>query len=808
MSSITPELLEMLPVSAVCADRSGQFLFANSRWHEETGIARDQAQGAGWLGVACEDDRPGLTALIAEGAEPRQCVERRIRRQLADGHHVPALLRFAPLNEPQGTRFGYLVVLLPAKADVTALQSKHALAREYAPERIAEIDAATRVGRFVYYPKTNAFEWSEEALRIFGFDTTKRRGTMTIEDLLERYHKDDRARVLESHNEMIKSGRPFTDEMRIVRLDGDMRFVRVIGDCDKDEAGEVAAVRGVFQDITERRLEQAARRRVEERYALTTEALGEGIIDWDLRSGEIYVSDRARSVIELPEKGPILGETLISCVHPDDRALVRASLRRFLEEGKRYDIEHRTIRPDGSIAWIRARGTTAHDEQGSVIRAVFSVNDISDRKRAEQQATVALRAKSDFLAVMSHEMRTPLNGILGMSGLMLDGRLPLERRRQIELIRTSAEALLSLIDDILVYAQLEIGKFVLDSADFDLVRIIEEVVALLMPRADDKRITLETDLDPQLVRWLRGDRGRLRQVLFNLVGNAIKFTESGSVKVRASHRLIEGDRAEVRIVVEDTGIGIAPHLRSRLFKTFSQADSSISRRFGGTGLGLAISKHLIELMGGAIDLQSTPGVGSTFWFTITCELGQSRIEERPRFLPTPDELECPSLQVLVAEDNVINQRVITAVLSGLGHYCTIVSNGVEALETVKARPFDAVLMDIQMPKMDGMSATNAIRALGEPWRSVPIVALTANAMTGDRERYLDAGFDEYVAKPVDPRSLAYVLSNCAKKGRVPARENAPRAPETIDAAKQTRTNDERLSRAAQEALATLLQRIS
>jgi CheY-like chemotaxis protein len=297
-------------------------------------------------------------------------------------------------------------------------------------------------------------------------------------------------------------------------------------------------------------------------------------------------------------------------------------------------------------------------------------------------------------------------------------------------------------------------------------------------------------------------------VLFNLVGNAIKFTERGSVKVRATHRLIEDNCAEIRIVVEDTGIGIAPHLRPRLFKTFSQADSSISRRFGGSGLGLAISKHLIELMGGTIDLQSTPGVGSTFWFTVPCKLGQPRIEERPRFLPTPDELECPSLQVLVAEDNVINQKVITAVLAGLGHYCTVVSNGAEALDAVKARRFDVVLMDIQMPKMDGMSATNAIRALGEPWANTPIVALTANAMAGDRERYLDAGFDEYVAKPVDPRALAYVLSVCARRGEGRLPREAQGALTGDHPATQSGKSEPGLPHAAQEALTTLLQRIS
>jgi PAS domain S-box-containing protein len=807
MSNFTPEILELLPLSAMLADRSGRLSFANARWYEETGIPRDHAQGLGWLGVACEDDRPELEALFGEGAELRQTIERGIRRRLLDGCLAPALLRLTPLRDPRGAHSGYLVVLLPVACGAEKILGDHTLAREYAPERIAEIEAATQIGRFVHYPKTNAFEWSEEALRIFGFDTNDQRCTITIEELLQRYHEDDRARVLKSHFEVIKTGRAFTDEMRILRADGSVRFVRVIGDCDKDKAGEVVAVRGVFHDVTEARLEQAARRRVEQRYALTTEAMGEGILDWDLRSGEVYISDRARSVIELPGDGPISAETLISCVHPDDRALVRDALRRLFELGMRYDVEHRTVRSDGSIAWIRGRGTTAYDEKGRIVRAVFSISDISDRKRAEQQAAVALRAKSDFLAVMSHEMRTPLNGILGMSGLMLDRPLPLDQRRQIELIRTSAEALLSLIDDILVYAQLEIGKLVLDCANFDLVRIIEEVVALLVPRAHDKNITLEVALDPTLIRWLKGDRGRLRQVLFNLVGNAIKFTESGTVKVQASHRLIEENCAEIRIAVEDTGIGIAPHLRPRLFKTFSQADSSISRRFGGSGLGLAISKHLIELMGGTIDLQSTPGVGSTFWFTVPCKLGQPRVEERPRFLPTSDELECPSLQVLVAEDNVINQKVITAVLAGLGHYCAIVSNGAEALDAVKTRRFDAVLMDIQMPKMDGISATNEIRALGQPCASTPIVALTANAMAGDRERYLDAGFDEYVAKPVDPRTLAYVLSICARKVQARLPEEAHGVVSADNSAMRSGKSEPDLPQAAEKALSILLQRI-
>lgn len=807
MSSLTPELVESLPVPAMRADPAGHFLFANRRWHEESGVSSNHAREWGWLGIARAEDRASLEALFAQRLQPGQTLERRFRQRLSDGYYLAMILRVAPLFEPDGMLCGYLIVLLPAVSEPGSASGEETLSRVYAPARIAEIEAATHIGRFAHHLRTDVYELSDEALRIFGRDASERRITLTTEEILTRIHEDDRARVLENQRNVIASGQPFTDEGRILRPDGEVRFIRVVGDCDRDVTGAVITIRGVIQDVTAHKLEEAARRHVEERYALTTEAMGEGILDWDLLSGEVYVSDRARSFIELPAAEPISGETIISRVHADDRALVQDSLHRLFELGARYDIEHRIVRSDGAVAWIRARGIAAHDKSGRVVRAVFSLRDISDRKQAEQRAEAALRAKSDFLAVMSHEMRTPLNGILGMAGLMLERPQPPEERRQVELIQTSAEALLSLIDDILVFTQLETGKLVLDSADFDLVRIIEEVVALLTPRAAGKHVKLEAKPDPTLVRWLVGDRGRMRQVLFNLVGNAIKFTESGSVTVRATHRMLEEDCAEIRISVEDTGIGIAPHLRSRLFKTFSQADSSISRRYGGSGLGLAISKHLIELMGGTIDLQSTPGVGSTFWFTIPCRLGEPRIEERPRFLPTPEELDCPSLNVLLAEDNEINQKVITAVLAGLGHYCTIVSNGVEAVETVKARRFDAVLMDIQMPQMDGLSATQAIRALGDSWMKMPIIALTANAMIGDRERYLSAGFDEYIAKPVDPRALAYALTVCAGKGMMRAPPRAEDRPKADDIAVCDARHDADLPPAAEGALRRLLKRL-
>ncbi len=590
----------------------------------------------------------------------------------------------------------------------------------------------------------------------------------------------------------------FAESSASFMLSGRRTYIWATASPLRDDDGELIGAIESIRDVTERIDAEEAQRDSERRLADIINFLPDATFVID-RTGKVIAWNRAIEIMTGIAAGEMLGKGNHEYALPfygERRPMLadlvlelnKASTDRYDEWGRkewRIDNLYKNLvkQEDGSLfmeafmpnmriceAYLQGSATALYDSDGNITGAIESVRNITESKKvhealstAKDQAEAAARAKSEFLANMSHEIRTPLNAIIGMTGILLDTPLESDQRDYLETVRSSGEVLMSVINNILDFTKIEEGKREIEKLPFELAGCIEEAMDLLTPVAAEKYINFYYDIDEAVPKRLLGDAISISQVLINLLGNAIKFTDSGEISVQVSSELLNSGNIMLFFSVKDTGIGIPLDRMHSIFQSFSQVDMSTTRRYGGTGLGLAISKKLVGLMGGTIWVESEIGKGSTFCFTVLAEAATP--EQCLQMRANTSEIDLhygipKHLSLLLAEDNLVNQRVALLMLKKLGLKADVATNGREVLQALERKRYDIVLMDVQMPEMDGFEASKAIR---ERWRDgLPhIIAVTAHALEGDRKRCIEAGMDDYISKPVRLGDLARVLAECS-----------------------------------------------
>ncbi len=466
-----------------------------------------------------------------------------------------------------------------------------------------------------------------------------------------------------------------------------------------------------------------------------------------------------------------LGDGWAAGVHPDDLERCIQVYNDSFDQRVPFSMDYRLRHISGEYRWVLDDGSPRYDKNGLFIGYIGHCLDISRIKKVEQElelsrhaAEVANRAKSEFLANMSHEIRTPMNGVIGMTQLLRYTALTHEQAEYLDNLELSGNNLLALINDILDLAKIESGKIELEFSDFNFSLCIHDVVNIQSARIRQKGLLLSIDIQKQLPELVMGDVLRLKQILMNLLGNAIKFTETGSISIKALLIGQDKDQIKVRLSVQDTGIGMTTEAMERIFKPFEQADSSVTRKYGGSGLGLTICRRLTELMGGRIWAESSLGQGSTFFVELPLLISNQTVTTEKPHQNRPALFSANQLRLLVAEDNHLNAVALCAMLHKMGHQTEVVTDGQQAIDLWQKSHFHCILMDIQMPVMDGRLAEATIRAEESTMGGhTPIIALTAHALQGDRERFLAEGFDGYISKPVDMVELEAQLAKVTAK---------------------------------------------
>lgn len=739
-------LADAAPVAIYQADAEGKITYVNEQWAKRLGYSQEELLGFGWQRFVVDtkvyrDDPPWI------GFTPENDFRIRTNRfRKVDGE----LIEFQTMNQAEFSSDGELLGFVGVMFDVTE-QARALRDYEQSEKRFSAFASLSSVGIFRADAKGNLFFANDKWSEISGIGIKEAMN----EGWVSAIHPEDRKRVVDTWHSVIENSEGQA-RFRFEHPSGEIRHVEVVATAETEVAGRIHGYIGIVVDVTRNEETAEQLRQRENQLALLAAHSRDPIFRLDLEGRCIYASPAAEMMLDA-KAGDLIGDSMIEKCHEDDLPKFLEAFR-SLASGSRDlgDVTFRaqSPRPPHDYHWMEAQGVLVRDANGDASEVFVSLRDVTAQRQLEDRLQDAREAaersassKASFLANMSHEIRTPMNGVLGYADLLASSELTDEQREYVELIRDSGKSMMHLLNDVLDFSKIEAGQLSITKKVVDLPHMLNSTAKLVRPQANQKELKFEVLADANLPRWIVTDQMRLRQILTNLLSNAVKFTSDGFVRLSAAQ-----DGSELAISVTDSGCGISPQRIESVFESFAQENASTHLEFGGTGLGLAISRSLAELMGGSLSVESEKGTGSTFTLRLPLEVAETPVD---RSIPQGAKSAAVEFEgkILVAEDHPVNQALISAMLTKLGVAFDVVGDGAAALEAVTEansfdEPYRLILMDIEMPVMNGVACAQKLRSEGVDGQELPIIALTANAFPEDIETYLEAGMQSHLGKPL------------------------------------------------------------